>query len=246
MKNRLYKDIEKFFNSIEEDIENKKWLKTIAKAIFAIMLLFCMIICILWLITLIYSYIDYIILAIGGICCLVAFLRSMLSPRQPKQEEKKPENKEVQNDVESCEAEHKLLKANLDNVLEETSEIMKIRKKSVSAVQHYDIREGAVVHHFSVPRMGDGVDRYDMMRILQGAVNNKLEKYEWLGVSSPKFLYNGQHESSVMVDNIIIYDTDIQIDLAIATEQYFKYRDASKRNSMPLSNVDIIYDYEGL
>lgn len=64
-----------------------------------------------------------------------------------------------------------------------------------------------------------------------GGYNNEIE-----GITQSAFFYNGQTYPSIMVDNVRDVGSYIQVDLAIASEYYCKYRERRIYNNMAQSN----------
>lgn len=84
---KIYKDIDNLLQSISNDIDDKKWIKVILKVTASIGIGVAMALTILFLCDLIYENIDYIILVVGGICCLIALIRSMIPQKKVKEEQ---------------------------------------------------------------------------------------------------------------------------------------------------------------
>lgn len=84
---KIYKDIYNLLQSISNDIDDKKWIKVIFKVIALIGIGVAMVLTMLFLCNLIYENIDYIILVVGGICCLIALIRSMIPQKKVNEEQ---------------------------------------------------------------------------------------------------------------------------------------------------------------
>ena len=54
---KIVNDINAYVESMCKDVENKKWAKAIVKFVALVVVGLCMILCLIWLVTLVYEYI---------------------------------------------------------------------------------------------------------------------------------------------------------------------------------------------
>lgn len=121
----------------------------------------------------------------------------------------------------------------------EVADIVKLRKPAslsqMDAPTHYDVIARVPVYHFLATKLTDDVDLFDLTGILQNTIEQKLNNHELDGIQQTSFFYNGQAYPSLMVDNIRDLGSYVQIDVAIASEHYCRYRENWIYNSISQS-----------
>lgn len=236
----LLKDIKKILFSIQDDIEKKKWLKAVLKSVLFIGSVVCMALFVLWLMGIIAQYLDYIIIIGGGVACSIALIRSMTPKNEIKQEQQVQEPKSntiLWYDPITLENTYKLLRAGLCYIVGEIAEVIATRKPTsysqMDSPTHYDIIANVPIYHLLVAKSGGmESDTYTVMGILQNAIEQKLNNNEFNGISQAVFFYKGQAYPSIMVDKVRDCGNMLQIDIAIASEYYCKYREQRIYNDM--------------
>lgn len=241
-------------DSIKEDFKNKRIFQGILKSILITIALICTGISLGWVILLIYNNISYIIIVIGGICCLIAFFRSLMPAKYPQQEtmvqqQIQPANNNfMQYDPITLANTYQLIRSNLCIVLGEICDLIKVRKPAsysqLDAPTNYDIVANVPIYHYLVPKQGAEIDIYTAMGILQNAIEQKLNNNELPGISQAVFFYKGQAFPALMVNNLIDCGGFIQIDMAVASEYYCRYREQRLYNNMNQTNGINPSDYD--
>lgn len=236
----LLKDIKKILFSIQDDIEKKKWLKAFLKSVLFVGSVACMVLFALWLVELAFQYLEYIICVVGCVGCSIVLIRSMCSKKEIRQDQQVQEpkaNPALQYDPITLENTYKLVRAGVCYVVGEIFEIIGVRKPAsysqMDGPIHYDIIANVPIYHLLVAKSGDiESDTYTVMGILQNAIEQKLNSNEFNGISQAAFFYKGQAYPSIMVDKVRDCGNMLQIDIAIASEYYCKYREQRIYNDM--------------
>lgn len=247
---KIILDLNKIAQKICEDIENKKWLSAIAKFIALVLVAACVILCLLWLCVLAYQYVDYIIIVVGGTACIIAFFRSLITKKPDKQDITPVQAQQsfIQYDPITLENTYKLVRAGMCYVVGELADIIAVRKPAshsqMDAPTHYDIVSNVPIYHLLVAKTGGMIDTYTITGILQNAIEQKLNNNEFNGISQAVFFYNGQVYPAIMVDKVLDCGNMLQIDIAIASEYYCKYREQRIYNSMNSTSIGNMQDYD--
>lgn len=247
---KIVNDINVYVESMCKDVENKKWARAIVKLVALVVVSVCMVLCLIWLVTLVYEYIDYIIIVVGGIACIIALFRSLASNKQVKQEKSSLQTQQsfMQYDPITLENTYKLVRAGMCYVIGELADVIGVRKPAshsqMDAPTHFDIVANVPIYHILVAKMTSKNDTYTIMGILQNAIEQKLNNNEFNGIAQAVFFYNGQAYPSIMVDKVLDCGNMLQIDIAIASEYYCKYREQRIYNSLNTSNTGIVHDKE--
>ena len=234
---RLINDIKNFFYSIDKDIEKKKWLKVFFKTILTILIGTSMFVVTIWGITLIAQHLIQIIFIVGITAYGIALIRSMLPKNDnPKENTLHEQTTSLQYDPITLENTYKLLRTGLCSVIGEIFEVIYV-KKPVSYTQmdapiHYDIVANVPIYHLLVAKTGKEIDTYMVLGILQNSIEQKLNNNEFNGITQAVFFYNGRAYPSIMVDKVLDCGNMIQIDIAVASEYYCKYREMRIYNNM--------------
>ena len=245
---RIIDDINNWLDSICDDIKNKKWVRGIAKSLLVLAIMACTVYFLYILILFLIRNMDYIILCVGGIVCLIVFFRSLATKKLPKQEVPpvEPQQNYIQFDSIALEETYKLIRDGLCYVVWEKHEGLGVRRPTSSsqldAPTHHDIVANVPIYHFLVAKYGESHDTYTIMGILQSTLEKKLNNNEIPGISNVPTRYNGQLYPAVMVDNVIDYGDILQIDIALTNEYYCKYRTQRILNSMNASTTSTFKD----
>ncbi len=247
---KIVDDVNNMLESATNDINSRKYMRGIAKLIFMSLVGACVVLCVIWLCTLVYKYIDYIIIVIGGIACVIVFFRSLVTkkPDSSKEVPKPVQQSTVYYDPITLENTYKILRSNICNVIGEIHDIIKVRKPmslgQMDAPTHYDIVANTPIYHLLVAKNGEGMDEYTLLGILQSAIEQKLNNNEFDGISQRVFFYNGQAYPAIMVDSVRTCNGMIQINVVIANAYYCKYREQRIYDSMNVTGYDEIQDKE--
>ena len=249
---RLKEDFLKIINNIDRDLTHKKWVRGIFKCLLVAVVLLCMILCLLGLVVLIYQNVEYIIIVVGGVGCMIAFVRSALPERPLKQKEEvqsqPEENVTMQYDTIMLESTYKRVREGFFNIILEIADVIGVRKPTshsqMDAPTHYDIVANVPIYHLLVTKTDGEKDAYTIMGILQNVLEQKLNNNEFYGISQTVFFYNGQAYPSIMVDNVRVFGNMLQIDVVIVNRHYCKYREQRMYNRMNSNLFDNTRDDE--
>lgn len=239
---RLKDDLINLYNSMEDDFDNKKWGKLLAKGTFFAVVIVCMLLCLYGLAKLIYINIGYIIIVVGGIGCIIALIRSMLPKRTPKQDI--PPQPVVENTLQydpvDMENNYIMLANHLANMLSEESEMLKLQKpnnpRQLEAPLHWEVKYNVPFYYYIVAKTASSVDINNMMNVLQRIIERKLNNNELPGIYPTVYFFNGQPCPAIVVDNIKETDNFVQIDIVWTNEYYSAYRKQRIYNSQRTIN----------
>lgn len=222
------------WDSLKTDYENGKWvilgLKTIALAV----VLICVGTVIYIFTYKVLQHLEEIIITIGAAACFFTILFSFL-PK--KRHTPAPVDTGIMEyDPITLENTYRMLRKNLCTVLGEVGDIVKLRKPAslsqMDAPTHYDVIARVPVYHYLASKLADDVDMFNLMGILQNTIEQKLNNHELDGIQQTTYFYNGQAYPSLMVDNVRDLGNYVQIDVAVASEYYCKYRENRLYNSV--------------
>lgn len=214
---------------------DKQWGRLILKSIGIVIVAICMSFLLGNLAILILDNIEGIVITIGAIFCFFTILFSFL-PKKQVEVEAKPKASIMEYDPITLEATYKIIRKNLCSVLGDISEITKLRKPTtlsqLDCPTHFDIISKAVVYHFLALKQSDEIDTFNVIGILQNTIEQRLNNNEVEGITQTIFFYNGQAYPSIMIDKVQDLGNYVQIDVAIASEFYCKYRERRIYNNM--------------
>ena len=77
---------------------------------------------------------------------------------------------------------------------------------------------------------------------MQNAIEQRLNNNEIDGITQTAYFYNGQVFPAIMVDNVREMGNYVQVDVAIASDYYCKYRERRIYENMASGNSSSIYD----
>ena len=77
---------------------------------------------------------------------------------------------------------------------------------------------------------------------LQNAIEQRLNNNEVDGITQTAYFYNGQVVPSIMIDNVREMGNYVQIDVAIASDYYCKYRERRIYENMNSSDSANVHD----
>lgn len=223
----------KILKSLSDNYENGQWGKLIFKVSGLLVVMTCMSTAVVMLVWLIIDNLQMITVTVGVICFLIWLVLGILPKR--RQEPEKTGNY-LQYDPITLENTYKLIRSGICTIIGEVDEIIKVRKPAsysqMDAPTHYDIVAGVPIYHLLVPKQGEAVDTYVALGILQNAIEQKLNSHALPGINQAVFFYNGQAYPALMVDMVHDLGNFIQIDIAVASENYCKYREQRLYNSI--------------
>lgn len=248
---RLYNDIVKFLDSIEDDFHYKKWGSFILKILLSCLVIVCMAWTIAQLILIIYYNIDYIIIVVGGLACFIAFIRSLMPKRKT---EPKRENVPVQNNMKQVQFDPVILENNYESIKEgiflcllELPDDIKIKKpdfhNQIDAPVHYDIVVNTPIYHFYIMKNGES-DIGKIQEFLQKIIERKLNNHEFSNISNSTFIYNGQIYPALMIDKVLNVGQHIRVDISVVNPYYCQYRQQRMMNNLMDTSSANISDYE--
>lgn len=233
--------LEKIIASIQNDFYDKHWIWFILKLLISLVGLICMGLLLEKITVLIIYNIESIVVTIGAIFIFFMILAQFI----PKRREEKPilqsECTVIEFDPITLETTYSLIRKNLCSILGDVAEIIKIRKPStlsqMDSPTHYTIVSNAVIYHYLAVKTTDEVDIFNAIGILQNALEQRLNNNEVEGIIQTHFLYKSQAYPSLMVDNVKDTGAYVQIDIAVASDNYCKYRERRIYNNMNRSGV---------
>ena len=249
---RLLGNIDKLSDSLKTDFENKKWGKLIVKILLILFVLICMGTAVAAFCWFILEHLDYIILAVGAVACIIVLFQSILPPRhnQPSQPQAE-ESSEIEDsilafDTFALETTYAMLRKNLCVVVGEVSDIIKLRKPAtlsqMDAPTHYDIVSQIPIYHFLFRKSEDNISTDEIFGILQTAIEQKLNNHELDGISQKHFYHKGMSYPIMMIDSVRELGSYVQIDIAIVNERYCYYREQRIYNQLEQNNSNNPYD----
>lgn len=230
----------KIYDSVKKSFDEKKWGKFIFKMLIILIAAFCVSVVIALILSVIISNIKQIIMAIGLILILLITLFSIIPKRRPVPVP--PDNTIMTYDPITLENTYRMIRKNLCSVIGEVSDFVKLKKPAslsqMDTPTHYDVVAKAIIYHYIILKQTNDIDLFDLSGILQNTIEQKLSNHELDGIPQISFFYNGQSYPALMIDNIRDLGNYIQIDVAIASEFYCKYRESRIYNNMNNSNGD--------
>lgn len=219
--------------SLENDYHQKHWVRMSVKILALLIVTICMGILLGKLTFLILENIQNIVVSIGAIACFFMILSSFLPKKQPAVVK---DTSIIEYDPITLEATYKIIRKNLCSVLGDIGEITKLRKPAtlsqLDPPTHFDITSKAVIYHYLALKQSDEIDPFSIIGILQNAFEQRLNNNEVEGITQTIFFYNGQAYPSIMIDNVQDLGNYVQIDVAIASEFYCKYRERRIYNNI--------------
>lgn len=226
-----------FFNWIREslkaDYENLAWIPLVLKSLLLLLVSACTLLLIGLTAMTIVNNIENILVTVGAIGCMFWFLAEMV---RPKPAPALPEPSVMEYDPITLENTYKMIRKNLCTVLGEVGEMVRLKKPAsfsqMDAPTHYDVIAKAPIYHYLARKASEEIDPFSMVGILQNSIEQKLNNRELDGITQTAYFYNGQVYPSLMVDNVRDLGAYVQIDIAIASEYYCKYREARIYNQM--------------
>lgn len=217
---------------------DKKWGILILKILAILILTVCTGMVIFIIASAIINNLEKIIITIGSVGCITAIFLNFFKKKEPAPA--LPDNSIIEYDPISLESTYKILRQNLCSVIGDTAEITKLRKpvtlSQMDAPTHFDIVSKCAIYHFLVLKLAEEIDPFTITGILQNAIEQRLNNNEAEGITQTSFFYNGQVYPSIMVDRVQDLGNYIQVDVAIASEYYCKYRERRIYNNMAQSN----------
>lgn len=228
----------KLLDSLCSNYENKEWGKFILKFLAYIIILTCAGLFLILVFFKVFEHIDLIVTVIGAVSVFIIILSSLI-PKNRK-EIKHLDEPILEYDPITLETTYKLIRKNLCSIIGDISDVAKLRKpvtlSQMDCPTHFDVISKAIIYHYLVLKTSDDFDAFTLSGIIQNALEQRLNNNEIEGITQTSFFYNGQVFPSLMVDSVKDRGNYIQIDLAIASEYYCRYRERRIYNNMGSSN----------
>lgn len=225
------------WDSLKTDCENGRWVILGLKTIALTVVLICVGTVIYIFTYKVLQHLEEIIIAIGATACFFTILFSFLPKKRPALTP--VDTGIMEYDPITLENTYRMLRKNLCTVLGEVGDIVKLRKPAslsqLDAPTHYDVIARVPVYHYLASKLSDDVDMFNLVGILQNTIEQKLNNHELDGIQQISYFYNGQAYPSLMVENVRDLGSYVQIDLAIASEHYCRYRENRIYNSISQS-----------
>lgn len=170
---------------------------------------------------------DAIVKVVGGTFLAVIMLIYMLPKRKPT-----PVLPETTNSYDPVvlNSTYNLLRENMLCIINEVADMLRLRipaaASQLDAPVHHDIVSNSAVFHFLCGKQDSSiaVDSYEAIGIMQNTLERRLNNHELIGITQTTTFYNGMAYPAIMVDNVQDLGRYIQIDVAIANENYLRYR----------------------
>ena len=227
----------KIYDSLIDNYYDKKWGILILKILSILIFTVCTGMVIFILASAIINNIEKIIITIGSLGCITAIFLNFFKKKEPALA--LPDNSIIEYDPITLESTYKMLRINLCSVVGDIAEIAKLKKPAaltqMDAPKHVDITAQCPIYHFLILKQNQEVDTFTTQGIIQSAIEQRLNNNEMEGITQAAFFYNGQAYPSIMVDNVQDAGSYIQVDLAITSEYYCKYRERRIYNNMAQS-----------
>lgn len=218
------------------------------KILAVIIAMVCTVFALSWLLYLFIINFETIIITAGLICCIIGGIIAILPKKKSAQESKDntASDNSLKYDPITLENTYKLIRNSLCFILGETYDIIKVRKPAsysqLDSPTHYSIVGNVPIYHYLVSKQGGEVDVYTAMGILQNSFEQKLNNNELPGLSQSVFFYNGQAYPALMVDAVRDLGSFIQVNIAVASEYYCKYRQQRLYKNTISSNDSNFFD----
>jgi hypothetical protein len=236
--------LETIYNSLEESYENNEWFKLVLKVIALQVVLICTGLVLLMVAVFIIEHIEKIVIVIGAVASIVIIFLSFI-PKKAGKPEALPETV-LEYDPITLETTYRLIRKNICSVVGDVYEIIKVRKPTnlsqMDCPTHYDVVAKAIIYHLLLTKTSEKFDAMSASGILQNALEQRLNNNELDGITQTAYFYNGQIFPAIMVDNVREMGNYVQIDIAIASDYYCKYRERRIYESLSSSNSSNIYD----
>ena len=188
--------------------------------------------------------IEDIVVTIGAVACFFAVIFSYFRKKPKKVEQ--PDSSIIEFNPITLETTYCLIRKNLCSIIADVADMIRLRKPAtlsqMDSPTHYDILGNAVIYHYLLIKQSDEVDPYTILGVIQNTIEQRLNNGEIDGITQTHFFYRSQVYPSLMVDNVRDLGSYVQIDIAIASEQYLKYRERRIYNNMNQSSSTKSYD----
>ncbi len=227
------------YYSLEDNYYDKRWGILTLKILAILIIISCTGIVIFFIASAIINNIENIIITIDSIGCITAIFLNFFKKKEPDIPAL-PESSIMEYDPITLESTYKLLRSNLCSIIGDVADIARLRKPAtvtqMDAPRHFDIIAKCPVYHFLVLKQSQEIDTFTTLGIIQNSIEQRLNNNEMEGITQTVFFYNGQTYPSIMVDNVQDTGSYIQVDLAVTSEFYCKYRERRIYNNMTSSS----------
>ena len=190
------------------------------------------------------DHIEKIVVTIGAIGSIAIIFLSLI-PKRTAKPAPLPEAV-LEYDPITLETTYRLIRKNICSIVGDVYEIIKVRKPTtlsqMDCPTHYDVVAKAVIYHLLLTKVSEDFDAMSASGILQNAIEQRLNNNEIDGITQAAHFYNGQVFPAIMVDNIREMGNYVQVDVAIASDYYCKYRERRIYENIASGNSSSIYD----
>ena len=232
--------LKKFFYSFAEDYDNHSWVRLATKLVFTILVGGSIAFIIGNIALLIINNIENIVITIGAIFCFIWGISSLMTKSEPPKTAELP--------APTLESTYRLLRKTLCSIVGDVNEIIKVRKPTtlsqMDCPTHFDVISKAVIYHLALIKTSEDFDALGASGILQNAIEQRLNNNEVDGITQTAYFYNGQVVPSIMIDNVREMGNYVQVDVAIASDYYCKYRERRIYENMNASNTADVHDHD--
>ena len=237
--------LKKFFHSFVDDYANRSWVRLATKLVFTILVGGSIAFIIGNIALVIINNIENIVITIGAIFCFIWGISSLMTKSEPPKTAELPAPA-LEYDPITLESTYRLLRKTLCSIVGDVSEIIKVRKPTtlsqMDCPTHFDVISKAVIYHLLLTKTSEDFDALGASGILQNAIEQRLNNNEVDGITQTAYFYNGQVVPSIMIDNVREMGNYVQIDVAIASDYYCKYRERRIYENMNSSDSANVHD----
>ncbi len=173
------------------------------------------------------DHIEKIVVTIGAIGSIAIIFLNLI-PKRTAKPAPLPEPV-LEYDPITLETTYRLIRKNICSIVGDVYEIIKVRKPTtltqMDCPTHYDVVAKAVIYHLLLIKVSEDFDAMSASGILQNAIEQRLNNNELNGITQSSYFYNGQVFPSIMVDAVQDLGRYAQIDMALASDYYCRYRE---------------------
>lgn len=224
--------IEKICYSYINDWEKRRYLSLFLKSVALIIALVCTAYLLAVVLLLIVTYKETIAEVIGMVVCIGILILGFGASKKKKdtKEEDMDQAMYFSFDPVVLESTYYMIRNNIGMILCETADLLKLRKPAVPSQMdlptHCDIIWKTPIYHLMVRKTDEDIDVDEIKGILQTTIQQKADNHELDGIPANSTVFcNGMKYPILMVDAVRDRGDWVQIDLAITTNDYIKYRD---------------------
>lgn len=168
-----------------------------------------------------------LILLLGTICFVSYWYLKSKNDRLPK-EKTKSDNCFIEEELH--ENNYILLRKCLFQLLEDSADILNLKKSRVSELDSPSkiiVKGNLYTYQYIVLKKGD-IDCKTIENVLQQRINQKLENFEFEGITQTKHIWNGFNYPIIKLHSVKDTGSYIQIELVFTSDKYLELMNARK------------------